>query len=50
MFLQAEDAVLSAMKTMKKLKRSRLVDGDVGLTITGEKLANLLLFLQAFTR
>lgn len=37
MFLQAEDAVFISDEDDEKLKRSRLVDGDVLLTITGAK-------------
>lgn len=37
MFLQAEDAVFINDEDDEKLKRSRLVDGDVLLTITGAK-------------
>ncbi|MDG3087794.1 restriction endonuclease subunit S [Vibrio hannami] len=37
MFLQAEDAVFISDDDDEKLKRSRLVDGDVLLTITGAK-------------
>lgn len=37
MFLQTEDAVFISDEDDEKLKRSRLVDGDVLLTITGAK-------------